>query len=165
MAVGGELFVAGQYTVTWNSLALGLHEGEGGVPTITWQDHSDPIAKTDRYGRAKIDGIRMGVDYQYECILMEYSKALALLAGYFGTLGLQGLVGILKYSLAKPLVLTAIAGTTASAAPATLTATNAVLADEHQGKLLYGPQLRTCPLKMDLLPYLVSTVVTNFTMT
>ena len=166
MAVNSEVLVAGYYTVTWNALAMGLFEGEAGVPTIMWMDHSDPINKTDRYGRAKIDGIRMGADYQFEGVLMEWPKALALLAGYTAAFGGQGIPGTLKSGLAKVLVLTAVAGTSASTLPATLTATNAVLADEHQGKIFFGPQLRTCPIKMDLLPYITSgSIVGNFTMT
>jgi len=161
-APGSELLMNGAYTVTWNAVALGMHEGEAGVPSILFQDHSDPVNKTDTYGRAKIESIRMGIDYQYEGVLMEYSRWLAVLTNYLVTFGTQGSVGAFKTILAKPLVMTAVIP---SGAPATLTASKAVLADEFNGRLMYGPQLRTCPLRLDLLPYMIVSTVGNFTMT
>ncbi len=152
MPVGSEGIICGQYTVTYNGSSVGIFQGEAGYPSILYMPQSKPINRTDKYGFTKIDGIRMGEDYQFEGVLLEYLKGIVALHPY-GTFGLQGVRGTLKWSLAKILVLTAIAGTTAAASPATLTANKAIVADGFQSKLLYGPTERVVPIKLDLLPY------------
>ena len=167
MPVGGEILIVGEYAVTYDGTAVGLVQFEEGAPAITQIARSRAIKGTTKYGETKIDSIHLGFDYTLEMVLMEYTKALAAFTmGY--TFGRQGLIGALKYGLAKAVVLTATTGTPAqvAGAPSTLTASKAVLADDHQGKLFYGPQVRTVPLKLDLLPYdLGSSVVGNFSMT
>lgn len=162
MPVGSESILVGSYTVTWNSVSLGIFVGEDGYPTIAQKALSRPVGPTSRYGRAKIDSIHLGFDYQWSAILMEAGKGMAALTmGY--TFGEQGLTGALKYSLAQALVMTAVAGLTASASPATLTANKAILADDHQGKLVYGPTVRELALMLDLLPYILTgSTVGNF---
>lgn len=152
MPAGGEVLIVGGYTVTWNGLSLGLIQGEEGVPMITQAPQSQPVNRTLRYGRSKIDSVHLGVDYTIEMILMEYLKGIAALTPW-ATWGLMGTPGMLKYNFAAALVLTVIAGTPAVGSPNTLTANRSVLSDDHQAKLAYGPQVRTIPLKMDLLPY------------
>lgn len=167
MPVGGETLIVGQYTVTWNAISMGLFEGEAGVPSIVQAPRSKAVNSTDKYGKTKIDSVHLGVDYTFEAVLMEYTKGLAAFWP-FGTFGYLGTIGTLKYLLAKPLVLTVVAGTPAAtaSAPNSLTATKAILSDDHQGKLTYGTDVRTVPLKMDLLPFLDgSQLATCFTMT
>jgi len=167
MPVGGESLIVGGYTITFDSLALGIFQGEEGYPAVRQRPKSKPIANTDRYAKTKIDSITHGVDYVFKGILEEYTKALA--AGVlwpFATFGKQGQVGLLKFLSAKVLILTAIAGTTAAASPATLTANKAVYADDHEPELIYAPDLRVVPIMLDLLPYDTGAgVVGSFVMT
>jgi hypothetical protein len=74
-------------------------------------------------------------------------------------MGVMGVIGRLRYDLSQALVLTAIAGTPAASSPATLTASQAILAANFPWKLLFGPTLRKFPLRMDLLPYTATGVV------
>lgn len=152
MPVGSEALAAGQYTVSYNGTSVGIFEGEQGYPSILFIPQSKPIDRTDAYARMKVDSLRLGEDYQFEGVLMEYAKGIAALFPY-GVFGRQGVRGTLKWSLAAALVFTAIAGTSASATPATITASKAILADGFQSKLVYGPDIRVVPVKMDLLPY------------
>lgn len=130
---------------------------------------SKAIAFSSKYGKTKIDSIGLGINWTLQCVAMEAPKAYSLSAlsplWPFGALGLLGIIGLLKYGLALPLVLTAVAGTSAAAAPATLTAPKAVLADDFQSKLVFGPDLRIVPLKFDLLLATVSATVGHFSTT
>lgn len=154
MSVGGEVLISGAYTATWNGVSLGLFQGEGGLPTITSVGKSKPIASSNLYGNTTIDDIHLGRDMYFEAILMEYTKGLTSIWP-FGSdwLSLGMPIGTLKRALARPLVLTAVAGTPASATPATLTATYAILSTDHQPKIVYGPELRTVPIRFQLFPY------------
>jgi hypothetical protein len=153
MSVGGEVLIVGPYTATWNGVALGLFQGEGGLPTITSVGKAKGIASTNLYGLTTIDSIHLGRDMFFDAILMEYLKGVAALWPFDDWMGLGLPVGTLKRALSQPLVLTAVAGTPAAASPATLTMSKAILADDHQGKIIYGPEVRTVPLRMQLFPY------------
>ena len=154
MPVGSEELVVGSYVVTFDGASVGIFQGDpGSLPAITRTPHSRPITPTDRYGGSKIDSIRLGYDYMFEGVLMEYPKGLPILQA-MENWGLLGLIGGLKYLAAKALVLTAVAGTTAATAPASITASKAVPADNHPVRLIYGPELRVVPVRLDLLPYL-----------
>ena len=155
MSLGNEQIIVGAYLTTWNSVALGLYVGEEGVPTVYQIQRSKPLRSSDRWAGTKFDSIYQGKDYVFEGLLYEYLKGIAAFDPFGTAFGQLGTLAALKYTLAKPLTLTAVAGTPAATAgaPNTLTASKAILADEHQGKLQYGPDVRTVPLKMDLLPY------------
>lgn len=154
MPAGGESIIVGQYTVTWNSVAMGIMVGEEGLPTIYQFQRSKPINKTDKYGATKIDSVYLGKDYVAEYLCQEYKTGtIAAYDPYGSSFGLLGTIGRLKYNLAQALVLTVVAGTPAAGSPNTLTANKAILADDHQGKLVYGPEVRTVPIKQDLLLY------------
>ncbi len=164
MAIGGEQFICGQYTATWNSLAMGIFQGDNDVPAIISIPKGKAINNTDKYGYAMIDGVHMGYDYRFEGILMEYPKAIAIL-NPFGVFGVQGTPGMLKYFFGKPLVLTVVNnGTTAVGNPNTLTAPKAMIAQDFDARIFYGPNLRVVPMKMDLYPsVLVAGQIANFT--
>ena len=151
MPAGGETILSGAYTVTLNAVSLGIFVGEAGYPTITQKELSKPINRTSRYGFAKLDSVVMGLDFEFVATLLEAGKGMAALTPY-ATFGRQPLVGALKYSFAQALVLTSTPSTPAAASPATLTAPKAILADGHQGKLVYGPDVRELAIALDLLP-------------
>lgn len=155
MPAGGEAIIDGQYTVTWNGLAMGIMEGEEGVPTIEQILLSTPVNRTDKYGKTKIDSIHMGKDYTCAFLCMEYTKAIGCFDPFGAAFGQLGQIGALKYALSEPLVLTVVAGTPAVGSPNTVTAGKAIIADEHRGKLKFGPAIRTVPILLDLLPYVL----------
>lgn len=165
MPAGSEVILAGAYTVTYDGTSIGIFVGEDGFPVITQKELSKPIGPTSRYGRSKADSVQLGLDFVWAAVLLEAGKGMPALTPY-AAFGVQPLVGTLKYSYAKALVMTAVAGTPAAATPATLTASKAILADGHEGKLMYGPDVRQLALALDLLPYILSgSTVGNFSTT
>jgi hypothetical protein len=99
-------FKSGHYTATWNGATIGTtREGF----TIDEQHYEERIA-TDESGQARMDGVQMGVDVAVELDYVEYSKIAAALYGDHA----EGFpiiqVGSLLSGLAKPLILTPIAG-------------------------------------------------------
>jgi hypothetical protein len=165
MALSGTL-IAGQYTVTYNSVAVGYMEGDAGCPTIEHTMHAELVNNTDQYGKMLIDWIYQGVDETAQFTCMEYNPGSRLcfwpfiVTGGFATLGTiivptTGPIGRLGYDMSMALVLTAIAGTPAQlgAAPATLTASHAILAPNFPTRRIFGPTLRKLPIRMVLFPY------------
>lgn len=130
-------------------------EGDGGLPTLEGVNKQEPIGRTDAYGDTTIDTIYKGGDWFASMTCMEYKAGPIAALWPFGTLGLMGVIGRLGYGISTALVLTAIAGTPAASSPASLTATRAILAPGFNTRLLFGPKLRTVPLRFQLLPYLV----------
>jgi hypothetical protein len=97
--------------------------------------------------------IYQGADYEAMFLAMEYKAGTTGAWWPYGTLGLMGIIGRLRYSLSAALVMTAIAGTPAAASPATLTASHALMSANFPTQLLFGPTLRKLPMQMDLFPY------------
>lgn len=162
----GELFVAGPYTATFLGASMGLFQGDDGVPAITGTDAGQPIDSTNIYGKAVVDEVELGTNFIFEAICLEYSRAKSTYLDRLATWGRQPVVGRLKYSVAGALVLTAVAGTSASTSPATITASKAAPMRDTPKKLFYGPQLRVVPVRMVLFPYDVGGgVIGNFTET
>jgi hypothetical protein len=164
MPVGGETIICGQYTVTWNSVALGIMQGDAGLPTIEHSYVEEPIANTDAYGKTVIDGVYQGVNVFASMTCMEYRAGSIAAWWPFSTLGRLGVIGRLLYDMSSPLVLTAIAGTPAAASPATLTASKTILAAGFGTRLLFGPTVRTVPLRFRLYPY-TDTQIKHFSTT
>lgn len=151
MPAGGETIICGQYTVTYGAVACGIMEGDAGVPTLEQTSKAAPLDSTDKYGKTTIDAVYLGVDWKCMFVCEEY-RAGSLSAFYpFGALGLLGVIGRLYYGMSSALVLTAIAGTPATATPATLTAPKAILTIGFPSKLLFGPIIRKVPISLMLL--------------
>ena len=144
-------FIAGPYTVTYGGSSLGIVED---APALEVVSSYDPITG-DNLGDALQDGVYRGGNCFVDLVLQEYDAAGALAAfwPWNGTLGRVGQPGVLLSSFSASLVFTAVAGTTASANPATLTSTNAVLAPGFPVRLLFGSRLRNVPIRFQLLPY------------
>lgn len=154
MAAGSETLIAGQYSVTWNSVAMGIMEGDQSVPTIEAQAESEPVASTDKYGRMNVDDVYLGANAFAQFVCYEYRAGTKACWWPWGSsMWLTGVVARLGYSLSQALVLTAIAGTPAAASPATLTASKSLLAFGYNTKLLYGPTIRKVPIRLRLYLY------------
>ena len=149
-------FIAGPSSCSYNALALG--QSQDGY-ALDFSLFFEPV-RGDNLADAIQDLITRGADAYLSTVLIEYNAAGAQSAFWpqnavFGT---QGQVGRISASaiggvtLAKPMILTAIAGTTASATPATLTAALSILAPNFNVNLLFAPRLRVVPLRLQCLP-------------
>ena len=151
----GLTLVAGRYSVTFNSVALGYLESNGSSdPSVEMIPLAEAVNQTDGWGDATIDYVSRGSDAFAQLICKEYKAGSIGAAWPYGTWGVFLTSGLMMGdTYAKPLVLTAIAGTTASSAPASITATYALPAPNNPIRLLYGPTLRKVPIRFVLLPY------------
>lgn len=145
-------FIAGQYTATWNSLALG-QTADGFRLSHSFFKR---LITGDSYAQAPQDGIYQGAECFLACRLIAYNSAAlpTVMWPYASTFLDMGVIGVTDVgsTKAKSLVLTAIAGTPAAAAPATLTLTLAILAEGFPVELLFAPDLREVPLRMRVYP-------------
>jgi uncharacterized membrane protein YczE len=141
-------FVAGSYSATYNSLALGIIEDGF---TIDWVSRAEDIV-ADVGGTAPIDGVYQGLEMQVSFTLSEWDAAAAQSAfwPFANTIGEVGRIGTLLSSLAKTLVLTKCANT--SAAPTTITFQSAILAPGFSVSTLWANKHRKIPLQMRILP-------------
>lgn len=141
--------IAGPYSVTYGGSDLGIFED---APAVDYTPLADDVTG-DNLGGTIQDGVYRGVQIAtFAVILQEFSAAGAAAAfwPFSATLYDIGTVGRLLRTLASPLVLTAIAGTTA--VPATLTCDLAVLAPGVPVSMMYGSRLRNIPMRMYCLP-------------
>ncbi len=157
------VFIAGAYTGTLNSVALGITDDGY---TLQIEPKQQNIEKSDVFGDAMIDSVFRGTNFFLQTEFME-TKAGPLAAAYpWAALGVQGIVGRLASNVATPLVLTSTVGTPAVATPATFTASLTILAPGSNPEFQYNSRLRTLPVRLVLLPYDVGGgVIKNFTTT
>lgn len=145
-------FLAGRYTATLNSLALG-QTAEGF--RLSWQVFKRLITG-DAFGEGKQDGIYRGMDLFLAYQLLEFNAAGALTAMWPYSSTFLDASGVGKMdvvsSLAKALVMTAIAGTPAAATPATMTFPTVALAEGFNVDVLYAPDLREVPIRQRIYP-------------
>lgn len=151
----GLTLIAGRYTITWNAVAIGVLESNGSTdPAIEMIPLAEAINQTDGWGDADIDYISRGSNAFAQVICKEYKAGSIGAAWPYGAWGSFLTAGLtMGNSYAKVLVLTAISGTTAAAAPASVTATWALPAPNNPIRILKGPTLRKVPIRWVLLPY------------
>jgi len=144
-------FIAGPYTATWNSLALG-QAAEGYRVSHSFFKQ---LVTGDSYAQAPQDEVYQGAEMFVQFRSIEYDAAGIATAmwpyGAYLTMGQVGRVSV-QQSLAMALVLTAVAGTPAATAPASLTGTKALLAEGFPVELAFEPALREVPIRMRLYP-------------
>lgn len=155
MPVGSETLITGPYTATFSGVALGVFEGDAGLPVIEHTMSTESIGNTSAYGKSVIDDIQQGGNVFFAFTCIEYkSGPKAAFWPYHATLGRGPVVGTLLYDSSAALVLTSTAGTPAAASPATLTSSHCILAPGFGARLVYGPTLRKVPLRLRAYPYL-----------
>lgn len=157
---GNEILIAGQYTVTYNSVACGMMEGDAGSPTIEQTVHSEPVNNTSTYGKSRIEDFYLGADWFASFTCLEFRTGSISCFWPFGALGLMGVISRAMSGLAAALVLTAVTGTPAQVAGSfnSVTAPLAILAPGFNSRLLFGPTLRKVPIRQVLYP---STINSN----
>lgn len=147
MALG--TFVAGAYLGTLNSVALGLAQ-EGYELEI--EPKQTLINRSDAWGDSLLDTIFRGIDANVQAEFMEYKAGPISAMNQFASFGLAtGVIGRMGSDIATALVLTATPNTPAAASPASLTATKAILAPNHNPRLVFNSVLRTVPIRWALL--------------
>lgn len=155
-------FIAGQYAGTLNAVALGITE-EG--YELQLEPKSDTIERSDAYGDMMLDLIYRGTNYFLQTEFLEYKAGPIAAMQPWNSLGGQGVIGRLGSDVATPLVLTATTGTPAAAAPATLTASLAILAPGSNPRAAFNSRLRTVPVRFVCLPTSTLGIVRCFTTT
>lgn len=147
-------FIAGQYTATLATNALGQTKEGWRVEHQFFKRkiQGDNLAKSDQ------DAVWQGGNVFIKGTLLEYNATGALAAFWpYGTAYLSmGVMGRLDSAIAGVLVLTAIAGTPAAAAPASITMNKVILAEGFPVDLLFYPDLREVPLRLQSYPYISS---------
>lgn len=158
MALG--TLISGRYSAAYDAVDAGMTRQGHEIEVSLKQEMVD---ESDLYGLSVIDAVLRGGDCFYQANFREYKAgSLGIFTAPFGgTLGLlanaANPLGVLASNLAKALVLTSTTGTPAAAAPATLTASKALLAENYPVKLLFDSRLREVPVRMRLYPYTNST--------
>jgi len=137
-------FIAGGYTATWNSLALG-QTADG-----------YRLSTGDLYGETPQDAVIRGADLVVAMRLIEYSAAAIQtlkwpISTTKWTVESIGFLAVAS-SLAKELVLTAVSGTPAASTPASLTVTKSMLHENFPVEVLFAPDLREVPLRLRAYP-------------
>jgi hypothetical protein len=142
--------IAGHYTATFNSQALG--QPEKGFELIFNEEAEEIIGSN--FGKAYQDDVFQGVNLFLETTLLEYNAAAAksLFWPWDTDLLNCGVVGRLGSSMANALILTAVAGTPAASTPASLTLTKVKLAQGYPVRLLFDSALRKVPLRLRAQP-------------
>ncbi len=148
-------FIAGQYTATLVvSTPVTLGQMTNGI-TLEHQAFGQDIIG-DNQGDTPQDSVFRGMSVHGNYVLMEYDAAAAAGAMWpYGTAYLtMGVVGRMDVasSMVAQLVMTAIAGTPAAAAPASVTFPLAILAKGFPVGLLFAPAHRVIPIRQRFYP-------------
>jgi hypothetical protein len=164
MPVGGELLCDGEYNIVYNAIAVGLFEGDDGVPALGYSAKGERVNKTSRYAGTTIDVVDQGRDWDLTFRCLEWRPGvLSAFYPFSVTLGLLGVIGRLYYGMAVPVVMTSITGTPAATMTplVTLTANKAIVPPEYANqKINFGPTLRKTPIQLMLLPFGVDSIST-----
>lgn len=145
-------FIAGPYVVSYNGTTVGQ------CRDITIEHFvNKQLITGDNLAATPQDAVYQGMEVFVEFTMMEHDNVFALDAfwPYSGTDGVPGQVGRLDVasSLAKVLLLTAVAGTTAGAVTLEdFNATLAILAEGFPVRILQAPALKEVPIRMRLYP-------------
>jgi hypothetical protein len=156
--------IGGPYSMTYNSLTSG-HTEEG---FRIEEDLLTEEVRGDAHGDTLVDEFYRGQNVSMRFMAIEWGAAgLATMmqphSSTPGTRGTGGIISRLMEALAQQIVLTALSGTPAAAAPASLTATKAV----RTGKTGYAltSKHRKVDLTMRFYPVVASSVLSHYTTT
>lgn len=160
--------VAGRYSAAWNAVDIG-YSRQGF--NLEFQFKHEAIAESDLFGLSTTDLVLRGADVHMDATLREWKAGSTALLWMLGA-GVLGKVastakplGDFASNNAQALVLTSTANTPAAAAPATLTALKAWMAENYNPKILLDSRLREIPIRLIFLPYLSATDEIRFSTT
>ena len=143
-------FLAGRYTATLGASALG--QTKDGF-RVSHSSFEQPITG-DAMAQTVQDAVHQGAEMHVAFTGIEYNAAGMQNAfwPFSSTIYDMGVIGRLRSAIADSLVLTAVAGTPAAAAPATATFLLTQLAAGFPVELLFATALREVPLRFAVLP-------------
>lgn len=145
-------FIAGRYTATWNALAIGITADGLRLNHKFFKR----LITGDNFAEAPQDAVYRGAEMFIGWTGIQYDAAAlpTIMWPYAATLYDMGVIGTTDVgsSKAKSLILTAVAGTPAAAAPATATFLTSILAEGFPVELLFAPDLREVPLRLRIYP-------------
>lgn len=145
-------FVAGRYTATWNNLAIGI-TADGFRLNHKFFTR---LITGDNFAETPQDAIHRGAEMFVGWTCIEYDTAAmpTVMWPYSATIYDMGVIGRTHVgnSLAKSLVLTAVAGTPAATKPASATFLTTILAEGFPVELLFAPDLREVPIRQRIYP-------------
>jgi len=142
-------FIAGPYSLTYGAADLGIVEDAIRQELTATVD----VVRGDNLGDSVQDGVYRGGNMFLDMVLQEYNAAAAPDAfwPWNAVEGVVGAIGRLMSGVAAALVLTKIAGSTAT--PSTRTYGKVVLAENYPVSMLLGSRLKNVPLRLRCLPY------------
>lgn len=145
MAFANANFAAGPYTMTYDGTTVGLLSADG---IRHMHRVKRKLVTVNQYGQTPVDGVEQGVEAFLQLTFKEWNaKTQLAMWPTSATLGNLGTPGVLTTSLAKAIVLTAVAGTpAASIGPATITYPYAILAEENDVGFLMAADERDVPI-------------------
>jgi hypothetical protein len=156
--------IAGRFSATYTPPAgspgdLGITDDPG--YRLGFTPEFDEVKDTDAYGAAVIEMVTLGFsNVSLAFTTKEWKTATLLALNPFSTYAASGAttfkpgaVGRAATALAGSVILTATSGTLAAAAPATLTATYAIISKGFRAEWVLGPRHRKIPFQFTLLPY------------
>lgn len=144
-------FIAGRYSATLAASTVG--QTKDGI-NIEHQVFKQLITG-DNFAETPQDAVFRGMAVFCQFTLLEYNATAARAAFWpYGTawLTMDTVIGTLDTANAAQLILTALAGTPAAAAPATITLPDAILAEGFPVGLLMAPALREIPIRQRIYP-------------
>lgn len=125
--------------------------------TLSAENKVEVINQTDLYGDTIIDLVYRGRDTYLQWVAKVWQNANPTLWWPWGaTIGTiwtaAAPIARLGSSVAQSLVLTSVANTPAAAAPASLTASKAIIAPNFNAELSFDSRCRDVPMRMLCLP-------------
>lgn len=154
MAITFGPIIAGPYTASYNSLAVGFT-----IDGFRWSQkmEQEVINETDLFASTIIDTIYRGMNARMSYRSRVYNANNIAPISPWGALGVvftaAAPIARNARSVAKAFVLTSVAATPAAAAPASLAANLSLLAEGTDTELLFDSKAREVPVVLQLYPY------------
>lgn len=144
-------FIAGKYSLTLGGSTVG--QISQGI-TISHQ-FSKQIIIGDNFAETAQDAVFRGANVFCAYTLLEWNAAAAREALWpYGSayLTMSDVIGVLDSDQVSQIVMTALSGTPAASTPASITMPQAIIAEGQNVDVLFGPELRTVPIRQRVYP-------------
>lgn len=162
--------VAGKYSGVYSAVSCGILTDDGFRLSMT--PHAQEVRGTDAFAQTLLTCIYQGQDWRVIWRAKEWSagaqKAFQIFGEQAGGVSPRPKLGIIArdfVDMAAALVLTATTGTPAAAAPASLTASLAILSPNANVDFELTSRVREVPIEQLLLPYASGSDVIPFSTT
>lgn len=150
-------FIAGKYAATFDPVGATSIATIGQIEQGITIDHvvfKEEI-RGDNFAQTVQDSVFQGMGVSIAYTLIEWNATNAeILFWPYGTdyLTMDAVIGNLDSNLVGSLLLTALTGTPAASAPASITLPRVILANGFPVNVLYAPALRKVPIRQTVYP-------------